>query len=100
SVNFVVLEMDEEELVPIILGRPFLATACVIIDIYEGKLSLRVENETVTFNIGKSMRSRRNSKKQPSQSSSVKNARLSSKGACPKKRKTMGVSYYHVLSDL
>ncbi|GJW30294.1 reverse transcriptase domain-containing protein [Tanacetum coccineum] len=28
SVNFVVLEMDEDESVPIILGRPFLATAC------------------------------------------------------------------------
>nr|GEW17041.1 hypothetical protein [Tanacetum cinerariifolium] len=49
--------MDEDELVPIILGRPFLATARVVIDVHEGKLSLRVGNETVTFNIGKSMRS-------------------------------------------
>ncbi|GJV75527.1 DNA-directed DNA polymerase [Tanacetum coccineum] len=41
-VDFVVLEMDEEELVLIILGRPFLATARAIIDVHEGKLSLRV----------------------------------------------------------
>ncbi|GKC07632.1 hypothetical protein Tco_0999242 [Tanacetum coccineum] len=53
-----VLEMDEDELVPIILGRPFLATARVVIDVHKGKLSLRVGNETVTFNIRKSMKSK------------------------------------------
>ncbi|GJT56729.1 hypothetical protein Tco_0991783 [Tanacetum coccineum] len=42
--------------VPIILGRPFLATARVVIDVYDGKLSLRVGEERVTFNIGKSMK--------------------------------------------
>ncbi|GKE36024.1 DNA-directed DNA polymerase [Tanacetum coccineum] len=47
-VDFVVLEMDEDELVPIILGRPFLATARAVID----------GDETVTFNIGKSMKSK------------------------------------------
>ncbi|GJV70368.1 DNA-directed DNA polymerase [Tanacetum coccineum] len=31
-VDFVVLEMDEDELVPIILGRPFLATARAVVD--------------------------------------------------------------------
>ncbi|GJX22106.1 DNA-directed DNA polymerase [Tanacetum coccineum] len=41
-VDFVVLEIDEDELVPIILGRPFLATAQAVIDVHEGKLSLRV----------------------------------------------------------
>ncbi|GJS49629.1 reverse transcriptase domain-containing protein [Tanacetum coccineum] len=54
-VDFVVLEMDEDELVPIILGQPFLATARAVIDVHEGKLSLRVGSETVTFNIGKSI---------------------------------------------
>ncbi|GKD21713.1 hypothetical protein Tco_1223416 [Tanacetum coccineum] len=53
-----VLEMDKDELVLIILGRPFLATARAVIDIHEGKLSLRVENETITFNIEKSMKSK------------------------------------------
>nr|GEV16269.1 hypothetical protein [Tanacetum cinerariifolium] len=35
----------------------FLATARAVIDVHEGKLSLRVRNETVTFNIRKSMKS-------------------------------------------
>ncbi|GJU82557.1 hypothetical protein Tco_1284922 [Tanacetum coccineum] len=50
--------MDEDELVLIILGRPFLATTQAVIDVHEGKLSLRVKNETVTFNIAKSMKSK------------------------------------------
>ncbi|GJT72289.1 DNA-directed DNA polymerase [Tanacetum coccineum] len=57
-VDFVVLKMDEDELVSIILGRPFLATARAVIDVHEVKLILRVENETITFNIGKSMKSK------------------------------------------
>ncbi|GKD11072.1 DNA-directed DNA polymerase [Tanacetum coccineum] len=57
-VDFVVLEMDEDDLVPIILGRPFLATARAVIDVHKGKLSLRVGNETITFNIRNSMKSK------------------------------------------
>ncbi|GJW49713.1 reverse transcriptase domain-containing protein [Tanacetum coccineum] len=53
-----ILEMDEDELVLIILGRPFLSMARAVIDVHEGKLSLRVGNETVTFNIGESMKSK------------------------------------------
>nr|GEZ60965.1 RNA-directed DNA polymerase homolog [Tanacetum cinerariifolium] len=49
--------MDEDELVLIILGRPFLATTRAVIDVHEGNLSLRVRSETVTFNIRKSMKS-------------------------------------------
>ncbi|GJY44364.1 reverse transcriptase domain-containing protein [Tanacetum coccineum] len=48
--------MDEDESVPIILGRPFLATAHAIIDVHDGRMSLRVGKETVTFNIGNSIR--------------------------------------------
>ncbi|GJW47157.1 hypothetical protein Tco_0078803 [Tanacetum coccineum] len=53
-----ILKIDEDKLVPIILRRPFLATTRAIIDVHEGKLSLRVGSETVTFNIGKSMKSK------------------------------------------
>ncbi|GJZ91779.1 retrovirus-related pol polyprotein from transposon 17.6 [Tanacetum coccineum] len=55
-VDFVVLEMDEDETVPIILGRPFIATTHAVIDFHDGKLSLRVGKEIVTLNIGKYMR--------------------------------------------
>ncbi|GJV43595.1 reverse transcriptase domain-containing protein [Tanacetum coccineum] len=50
--------MDKDELVLIILGRPFLATERAVIDVHEGKLSLRVGSETITFNIGNSMKSK------------------------------------------
>ncbi|GJS08496.1 DNA-directed DNA polymerase [Tanacetum coccineum] len=46
-VDFVVVEMDEDELVLIILGRPFLATTRAVIDVHEGKLSLRVRKQWV-----------------------------------------------------
>ncbi|GJU62576.1 hypothetical protein Tco_1244411 [Tanacetum coccineum] len=36
--SFRVLEMDEDELVPIILRRPFLATTWAVIDVHEGKI--------------------------------------------------------------
>ncbi|GJV28050.1 DNA-directed DNA polymerase [Tanacetum coccineum] len=57
-VDFIILEIDEDEWVSIILERPFLATARAVIDVHEGKLSLRVGSEAVTFNIEKSMKSK------------------------------------------
>ncbi|GKC90280.1 reverse transcriptase domain-containing protein [Tanacetum coccineum] len=58
QIDFLVLEMDEDEIVLIILGRPFLAITRAVIDVHEGKLSLRVKSETITFNIGRSMKSK------------------------------------------
>nr|GEY71944.1 hypothetical protein [Tanacetum cinerariifolium] len=55
-IDFLVLEMYEDELVPIILGRPFLTTARAVIDVHKIKLSLRFGSKTVTFNIEKSMK--------------------------------------------
>ncbi|KAD4385354.1 hypothetical protein E3N88_25522 [Mikania micrantha] len=55
-VDFVILDMEADETVPIILGRPFLRTAKAIIDVFDGKLTLRVGDETVTFEVVKSMR--------------------------------------------
>ncbi|GJW52088.1 reverse transcriptase domain-containing protein, partial [Tanacetum coccineum] len=55
-VDFVVLDMKEDCKIPIILGRPFLATAHAMIDVFNKKISFEVGNETVTFDIEKSMR--------------------------------------------
>ncbi|XP_076899224.1 uncharacterized protein LOC143553036 [Bidens hawaiensis] len=55
-VNFVILDMDEDKNVPLILGRPFLATARALIDVCTGRLTLRVGDDEVTFDIWKSMR--------------------------------------------
>ncbi|GJY10939.1 putative reverse transcriptase domain-containing protein [Tanacetum coccineum] len=55
-VNFVVLDMKEDHKIPIILGRPFLATAYAMIDVFNKKISFEVGDETITFDIEKSMR--------------------------------------------
>ncbi|KAD4180096.1 hypothetical protein E3N88_28687 [Mikania micrantha] len=54
--DFVILDMDKDEHVPLILGRPFLATSRALIDVFDGKLTLRVDEDTITFDIKKSMR--------------------------------------------
>ncbi|XP_021995244.1 uncharacterized protein LOC110892386 [Helianthus annuus] len=53
-VDFVILDMKEDERVPLILGRPFLAIAKALIDVFDGKLTLRVGSDTVTFDIKES----------------------------------------------
>ncbi|XP_076904480.1 uncharacterized protein LOC143559945 [Bidens hawaiensis] len=55
GIDFVILNMDEDKNIPLILGRPFLATARALIDVCTGKLTLRVNDEQVTFDIGRSM---------------------------------------------
>ena len=47
-IDFVVLDMEEDSDIPLILGRPFLATARTIIDVGTGELTLRVVDETIT----------------------------------------------------
>ncbi|KAI3732772.1 hypothetical protein L1987_63980 [Smallanthus sonchifolius] len=59
-VDFVILDMDEDKNVPIILGRPFLATTKALIDVYSGRLTLRVDEEEVTFDVGRSMQHTQN----------------------------------------
>ncbi|PON31355.1 hypothetical protein PanWU01x14_370540, partial [Parasponia andersonii] len=50
-VDFVVLDMEKDREIPIILGRPFLATGGALIDVHSGKLTLRVNDEEVQFNL-------------------------------------------------
>ncbi|CAL2271308.1 unnamed protein product [Prunus armeniaca] len=49
--DFVVLDMDENLQTPIILGRPFMATARTLIDVEAGTLTLRVQDQSVVFNL-------------------------------------------------
>ena len=55
--DFVVMEMEEDNQVPILLGRPFLATAGAIIDVKHGKLAFNVGKEIVEFDLAKLMKS-------------------------------------------
>nr|XP_016464339.1 PREDICTED: uncharacterized protein LOC107787306 [Nicotiana tabacum] len=54
--DFIVLDYEADEEVPIILGRPFLATGGAIIDVRAGKLKMRVDDVEVTFNVYKALK--------------------------------------------
>lgn len=51
--DFVVLRYKQEPKDPLILGRPFLATAGVIIDVKEGQISLNIGSIPLTFDMEK-----------------------------------------------
>ncbi|XP_021840337.1 uncharacterized protein [Spinacia oleracea] len=55
--DFVIMEMEEDSKVPLILGRPFLSTAGVVIDVKDGRLTLNVGDEKITFTLQQSMNS-------------------------------------------
>ena len=50
-VDFIVLEMETDSQVPLLLGRPFLATGAALIDMQKGVLTLRVGEEAAAFNL-------------------------------------------------
>ncbi|GKD70258.1 reverse transcriptase domain-containing protein [Tanacetum coccineum] len=54
--NFVVVDFDADPRVPLILGRSFLKIGRALIDVYEGELTLRVGNNSVTFNLDQTSR--------------------------------------------
>ena len=55
-VDFIILDMEEDSQVPMLLGRPFLATGAALIDMQKGILPLRVGEETSDFNLIRSLR--------------------------------------------
>nr|GEV22696.1 DNA-directed DNA polymerase [Tanacetum cinerariifolium] len=54
--DFVVIDFEADPRVPLILGRSFLRTGHALIDVYGGKITLRVNDESVTFNLNQTMR--------------------------------------------
>ena len=55
-VDFIILDMEEDSQVPLLLGRPFLATEVALIDMQKGVLTLRVGEEAVDFNLLQSLK--------------------------------------------
>ena len=47
--------MEEDQEVPLILGRPFLAIGRDLIDVQQGNLIIRINDEHVTFDVFKAM---------------------------------------------
>nr|GEU71112.1 DNA-directed DNA polymerase [Tanacetum cinerariifolium] len=50
--DFVVLDFFADPHIPLILGRPFLSTAHALIDVYEGEIILRHDDQSLTLNCG------------------------------------------------
>ncbi|XP_057746791.1 uncharacterized protein LOC130966050 [Arachis stenosperma] len=53
--DFVILDIEEDDNTPIILGKPFLATARALIDVEKGELMLRVHEEHIMFHVFKNL---------------------------------------------
>ena len=53
---FVILNSKVDFEVPIILGRPFLATGQTLVDMEKGQMKFRLNNEKENFNICRSMK--------------------------------------------
>ncbi|GJV20871.1 reverse transcriptase domain-containing protein [Tanacetum coccineum] len=54
--DFVVVDYDADHRVPLILGRPFLRTARALIDVYDEEITLRFNDEAITFKVGQTSR--------------------------------------------
>nr|GFC52252.1 reverse transcriptase domain-containing protein [Tanacetum cinerariifolium] len=54
--DFVVVDFEADPGVPLILGRSFLRTGRALIDVYREEITLRVNDESITFNLNQTMR--------------------------------------------
>ncbi|GJR52213.1 reverse transcriptase domain-containing protein [Tanacetum coccineum] len=54
--DFVVVDFEVDPKVPLILGRSFLRTGRALIDVSGEEISLRVDNEAITFNLDQTTR--------------------------------------------
>nr|GEW68748.1 reverse transcriptase domain-containing protein [Tanacetum cinerariifolium] len=54
--DFVVVDFDADPRVPLILERSFLKTERALIDVFKGKLTLRLGKEAITFNLDQTLR--------------------------------------------
>ena len=50
-VDLVVIDIEEDKQIPLLMGRPFLATGAALIDVKKGELTLRVGEEKIHFNL-------------------------------------------------
>nr|GFB83406.1 reverse transcriptase domain-containing protein [Tanacetum cinerariifolium] len=48
-VHFVILDFVSDPRVPLILGTPFLSTAHALINVYEGEITLRHDDQSLTL---------------------------------------------------
>nr|GEX50186.1 reverse transcriptase domain-containing protein [Tanacetum cinerariifolium] len=54
--DFVVVDFEPDPRVPLIIKRCFLKTGRALIDVHKGELTLRIENEAITYNLDQTVR--------------------------------------------
>nr|GEZ00152.1 reverse transcriptase domain-containing protein [Tanacetum cinerariifolium] len=54
--DFVVVDFKPDPRVPLIIERYFLKTGRALIDVHKGELTLRIENEAITYNLDQTVR--------------------------------------------
>ena len=55
-VDFVVMDIEEDNQILFLLGRPFLAIGVALIEVKKWELTLRVGTKEVHFNLSKSLK--------------------------------------------
>ncbi|XP_024961386.1 uncharacterized protein LOC112501873 [Cynara cardunculus var. scolymus] len=56
SADFIILDFEVDKDIPIILGRPYLATGRTLVDVQKGELTMRLQDQKVTFNVFNSLK--------------------------------------------
>jgi len=51
--DFIILDFEDDENDPILLGRPLLEIVSTLIDVYKGELTMRMNDRQINFNIPK-----------------------------------------------
>ncbi|XP_024964786.1 uncharacterized protein LOC112505062, partial [Cynara cardunculus var. scolymus] len=54
--DFIIIDFEADKDIPIIIGRPFLATGGTLIDVQKGELTMRLQDQKVTFNVFNSLK--------------------------------------------
>ena len=52
-VDFIVLDIEEDHMVPLILGKPFLTMVMALIDVQKSNMILKINDEQITFDVYK-----------------------------------------------
>jgi hypothetical protein len=56
SIDFVIVDMEEDAQTPLLLGRPFLNMAKAIIDVHEGMIFFKIGDDKITFQVDRAMK--------------------------------------------
>ncbi|KAA3473931.1 Transposon Ty3-I Gag-Pol polyprotein [Gossypium australe] len=77
--DFVVLDFEEDQVIPILLGRLFLSKSRATIDLEKSEITMRINGETETFRCGYHQSEKNQSKTNKTDTPNVINARFKSK---------------------